>query len=121
MSLHVAIYVCLSGLWLGGLLHLSFLSCFFKLACYAHVFPCIYLQNVDERGNRGDTVAPDDDLVALEDVCGEVLEGSLVDTEEEDLAKRREQSLPFHCTNVVMHKTLDFISHISLCCVCVCV
>ena len=33
-------YVCLSGLWLGGLLHLSFLSYFFKLVCYAHVFPC---------------------------------------------------------------------------------
>ena len=32
--------VCLSGLWLGGLLYLSFLSYFFKLVCYAHVFPC---------------------------------------------------------------------------------
>ena len=38
----LAIYVCLSGLWLGGLLHHSFLSYFFKLVCYAHVFPCIY-------------------------------------------------------------------------------
>ena len=34
-------YVCLSGLWLGGLLHLSFLSYFFKLVCYAHVYTCI--------------------------------------------------------------------------------
>ena len=36
------IHVCLFGLWLGGLLHLSFLSYFFKLVCYAHVFPCTY-------------------------------------------------------------------------------
>ena len=35
--------ICLSGLWLGGLLYLSFLSYFFKLVCYAHVFPCIYM------------------------------------------------------------------------------
>ena len=34
------LYVCLSGLWLGGLLHLSFLSDFLKLVCYAYVFPC---------------------------------------------------------------------------------
>ena len=36
-------YVCLSGLWLGGLhvLYLSFLSYLFKLVCYAHVFPCM--------------------------------------------------------------------------------
>ena len=40
ISLSIAIYVCLSGQWLGGLLHLSFLSYFFKLVCYAHVFPC---------------------------------------------------------------------------------
>ena len=40
--IHVAIYVCLSGLWLGGLLYLSFLSDFLKLVCYAHVFPCMY-------------------------------------------------------------------------------
>ena len=33
------IHVCLSGLWLGGLLHLSFLFDFSKLVCYAHVFP----------------------------------------------------------------------------------
>ena len=39
----VCIYVCLSGLWLGRLLHLSFLSTFLKLVCYAHVhvFPCV--------------------------------------------------------------------------------
>ena len=37
---HVLLYVCLSGLRLGGLLYLSFLSYFFKLVCYAHVFPC---------------------------------------------------------------------------------
>ena len=36
---------CLSGLWLGGLLYLSFLSYFFKLLCYAHVFPCMYIKN----------------------------------------------------------------------------
>ena len=34
-------HACLSGLWLGGLLNLSFLSYFFKLVCYAHVFPCM--------------------------------------------------------------------------------
>ena len=34
------LYVCLSRLWLGGLFHLSFLSDFLKLVCYAHVFPC---------------------------------------------------------------------------------
>ena len=39
----LAIYVCLSGIWLGGLFYLSFLSYFFKLVCYAHVFPCIYM------------------------------------------------------------------------------
>ena len=33
---HTCTYICLSGLWLGGLL----LSYFFKLVCYAHVFPC---------------------------------------------------------------------------------
>ena len=43
----VPVYVCLSGLytciygWVGRLLHLSFLSDFLKLACYAHVFPCM--------------------------------------------------------------------------------
>ena len=41
MSLATCIYVCLSGLWLGGLLYLSFLSYFFKLVCYIHVFPYI--------------------------------------------------------------------------------
>ena len=41
IQVSLAIYVCLSGLWLGGLLYLSFLSYFFKLVCYAHVFPCI--------------------------------------------------------------------------------
>ena len=30
---HVHVYVCLSGLWLGGLLYLSFLFYFFKLLC----------------------------------------------------------------------------------------
>ena len=40
-------YVCLSGLWLGRLLYLSFLSTFLKLVCYAHVFPCIiYTYNI---------------------------------------------------------------------------
>ena len=34
------VYVCLPGLWLGGLLHLSFLSVFLKLVCCAHVFSC---------------------------------------------------------------------------------
>ena len=32
-------HVCLSGLWLGGLLYCSFLSVFLKLVCHAHVFP----------------------------------------------------------------------------------
>ena len=40
-SCSMYMYVCLSGLWLGGSLHLSFLSDFLKLVCYAHVFPCI--------------------------------------------------------------------------------
>ena len=40
MYMSLAIYVCLPGLWLGRLLHLSFLSTFLKLVCYAHVFPC---------------------------------------------------------------------------------
>ena len=40
IQVSLAIYVCLSGLWLSGLLHLSFLSDFLKLVCYAHVFPC---------------------------------------------------------------------------------
>ena len=41
--IHVSftINVCLSGLWLGGLLYLSFLSDFLKLVFYAHVFPCL--------------------------------------------------------------------------------
>ena len=38
---YIAIYVCLSRLGLGELLHLSFLSYFLKLVCYAHVFPCM--------------------------------------------------------------------------------
>ena len=33
---------CLSVLWLGRLLHRSFLSTFLKLVCYAHIFPCTY-------------------------------------------------------------------------------
>ena len=36
----LAMYVCLSGLWLGGILNLYFLSVFLKLVCYAHVFKC---------------------------------------------------------------------------------
>ena len=41
--IHVSftINVCLSGLWFGGLLYLSFLSDFLKLVFYAHVFPCL--------------------------------------------------------------------------------
>ena len=40
MDLFLAtVYVCLSGLWLGRLLHLSFLSTFLKRVCYEHVFP----------------------------------------------------------------------------------
>ena len=35
-----SIYVCLSGLWLGGLLYLSV---FLKPVCYTPVFLCIYL------------------------------------------------------------------------------
>ena len=40
VSLAIYIYVCLSGLWFGGLLHLSFLCDFLKLVCYAHIFSC---------------------------------------------------------------------------------
>ena len=40
LHVHTCIYVCLSGLRLGGLLCLSF---FFKLVCYAHVFPHIHV------------------------------------------------------------------------------
>ena len=43
IQVSLAIYVCLSGIWLGGLFYLSFLSYFFKLVCYAHVFPCIFV------------------------------------------------------------------------------
>ena len=51
------LYVCLSGLWLGGLLYLSFLSYFFKLVCYAHVFPCILTtcrkgRNIEREGRQ---------------------------------------------------------------------
>ena len=34
------LYVCLSGIWLGRLLHLFFFLLPLKLVCYAHVFPC---------------------------------------------------------------------------------
>ena len=37
----LAICVCLSGLWLGGLLYLSFSSVYLKLVCYAHLYTCI--------------------------------------------------------------------------------
>ena len=40
---YYTMYVCLSGLWLGGLLYLSFLSYFFKLVCYAHVHVHVYV------------------------------------------------------------------------------
>ena len=43
IQVSLAIICLLSGLWLGGLLYLSFLSYIFKLVCYAHVFPCIYI------------------------------------------------------------------------------
>ena len=36
--------VCLRGLWLDELLHISVLSTFLKLVCYAHVF--LYVQYV---------------------------------------------------------------------------
>ena len=39
VSLAITMFFCLSGLWLGGQLYLSY---FFKLVCYAHVFPCMY-------------------------------------------------------------------------------
>ena len=32
--------VCLSGLWLGGLPYLSFLSVFLKLVCYMYMYIC---------------------------------------------------------------------------------
>ena len=45
MHIHhvLVIYVCLSGLWLGGLLYLSFLSIFLKLVCYMYVHMCFQL------------------------------------------------------------------------------
>ena len=47
-------YVCvhrLSGLWLGGLPYLSFLSVFLKLVCY--VFPCMSNLLGGAAGSRG--------------------------------------------------------------------
>ena len=38
MYMSLAIYVCLAGLWLGGLLHLSFLSTFLKLVYAMHMY-----------------------------------------------------------------------------------
>ena len=43
IQVSLAIYVCLSGIWLGGLFYLSFLSYFFKLVCYVHI-KRIYMQ-----------------------------------------------------------------------------
>ena len=40
IQVSLAIYVCLPGLWLGGLPYLSFLSVFLKLACHVHVYTC---------------------------------------------------------------------------------
>ena len=40
IQVSLAIYVCLSGLWLGGLLYLYFLSVSLKIVCYAHVCTC---------------------------------------------------------------------------------
>ena len=60
LAIYMYMYVCLSGLWLGGLLYLSFLSYFFKasvlyvetkgLHVYAHVFPCIHVCSLYEEG-----------------------------------------------------------------------
>ena len=36
------LYVCLCGLWLGRLLHLSFLSTFLKLVFYMYIYMHIY-------------------------------------------------------------------------------
>ena len=43
LAIYMYMYFCLCGLWLGGLLHLSFLSDFLKLVYYAHVFPCMFV------------------------------------------------------------------------------
>ena len=40
LAIHV--HVCLYKVWLDRLLHLSFLSTFLKLACYAHVYISMY-------------------------------------------------------------------------------
>ena len=48
---------CLSGLWLDRLLHLSFLSTFLKLVCYAHVFAWQERERERER-ERGITIQP---------------------------------------------------------------
>ena len=51
------LYVCLSGLWLGGLLYLL------KLVCYAHVFPWSYIYLFSGNGADGFT------LVQVSDEC----------------------------------------------------
>ena len=43
----VHVHVCLYKVWLGRLLHLSFLSTFLKLACYAHLHISMYMYNND--------------------------------------------------------------------------
>ena len=48
IQVSLAINVCLSGLWLGGLLYLSFLSYFFKLVCYAHAFACTCISTCNQ-------------------------------------------------------------------------
>ena len=48
------VHVCFSGLWLGGLLHLSLISTLLKLVCYEHVFPCIHNSSVDGQVRRYD-------------------------------------------------------------------
>ena len=50
VSMHVRVH-CLSGLWLGGLPYLSFLSVFLKLVCY--VFPCMSNLLGGAAGSRG--------------------------------------------------------------------
>ena len=65
IQVSLAIYVYLSGLWFGGLLHLSFFSDFLKLVCYAqscismyipkHIIHVLMRDEKEERSKQGQT------------------------------------------------------------------
>ena len=57
----------MSGLWLGGLLHLSLISDFLKLVCYAHVLPCTRKQARVHYLDRGQLNRP---CQIVQDVAG---------------------------------------------------